>query len=224
MPPTAQDLVCPGFCWSFQRFRLSWVSQANRLLPDPLKLLIWRWGGRQAVGIPRLYRCVVTPPEANCLTRERAVFWFEKGEKCINVFRATNNKWLQNGHKKLCNVLGSHLVCVWMWLAYQSISRLCASELVLEDILETNSMLPLVPSQLPLSHWCLHGASGPRLWLWSRDTPSLIRSLLQTRTRSLTADTSTLQHKSWFLSAKCALYHEPLVFSSGSSTLLRSEV
>lgn len=31
---------------------------------------------------------------------------------------------------------------------------------------ETNSMLPLLPSHLPLTHWCLPGASGPRLWLW----------------------------------------------------------
>lgn len=53
VPSTVQDLVGPGFCWSFQRFRLSWVSQPNRLSPDPLKLLIcvcvFFFGGGRAV-------------------------------------------------------------------------------------------------------------------------------------------------------------------------------
>lgn len=78
------------------------------------------------------------------------------------------------------------------------------------------------PSQSLVSSWSL-GAMAVVVIECRRDTPSLISSLFQTRTHTLTADTSTLQHKSWFLSAKCALHHEPLLFNSGGGMLVCSQ-
>lgn len=83
-------------------------------------------------------------------------------------------------------------------------------------------MLPPIPSHLSLTHWCLPGASGAEAMVvieWGRDTPILISSLLQTRTHSLTAVTSTLQHKSWFLSAK----NVPRIMSQCSSIAVSVE-
>lgn len=51
-PSLLGNWICTGFCWSLQRSGWFWMSHPNRLSPDPLKLLIWRWETKCTAGGP----------------------------------------------------------------------------------------------------------------------------------------------------------------------------
>lgn len=76
-----------------------------------------------------------------------------------------------------CNILSHELVCAWLlWINKQiqililDVTCFAVNFLFVcvrvgfRGHVETNSLFPPFPSHLPLTHWCLPGASG--LWLW----------------------------------------------------------
>lgn len=77
---------------------------------------------------------------------------------------------LQNGKKKkkLCSIVGHHWVCVVaMWLAYQPVSPIFVSELVLEDMpRQTVCYLPSPHTSLSLTGVFLEPRGPRRPWLW----------------------------------------------------------
>lgn len=174
MLSTAQDL--PRALWILPEVQIISSESAKRALTWPSKAAYlggptvvlealhngWLSHGRQSVSPDSTD--VWWLPKSTTAQLQRAVLWFERAEKFTKCFqKQVTIKWWE----KVVLRFGSSLSLCFMDVTClpANLSYVCV-RVGFRGHEETNSMLPPLPSHLSLTHWCLPGALGPRLWLW----------------------------------------------------------
>lgn len=127
---------------------------------------------------PRTLQMCGDFPEANCSTRDSAALAWEgvQGETCTKCFQRNRPQITMKHEQKVARHPGPSLpLCLDVTCSAVSFLFVCV-RVGFRGHVETNSMLPPVPSHLPLTHWCLPGASGLRLWLWLSEGETVLHS------------------------------------------------